>query len=326
MSAKDLIVYQTDSGAIELPVDAAAETIWATQKQIADVFGVNVRTVNEHLSNIFSTEELEKGATIRKIQIVRTEGKREVKREIEHYNLDAIISVGYRVNSKNATIFRKWATKTLRAYIADGFLINPSRIEYNKSQFLRAIEDMKLLATNSSAVGSTEVADLVQAFTGTWFSLDAYDKNELPRAGGVKQAVQVGADDLAESLVKLRETLIAEREATDIFGVEREKGGLKALFGNVFQSFAGEDMYPSVEEKAAHLLYFVVKNHVFLDGNKRSGAYSFVWFLKEAGVLNIHEISPQALTAITLLVAESKPSEKDRMIGLVLSMLGVSAQ
>ncbi|NCC20797.1 Fic/DOC family protein, partial [Candidatus Saccharibacteria bacterium] len=326
MSAKDLIVYQTDSGAIELPVDAAAETIWATQKQIADVFGVNVRTVNEHLSNIFSTEELEKGATIRKIQIVRTEGKREVKREIEHYNLDAIISVGYRVNSKNATIFRKWATKTLRAYIADGFLINPSRIEYNKSQFLRAIEDMKLLAANSSAVGSTEVADLVQAFTGTWFSLDAYDKNELPRAGGVKQAVQVGADDLAESLVKLRETLIAEREATDIFGVEREKGGLKALFGNVFQSFAGEDMYPSVEEKAAHLLYFVVKNHVFLDGNKRSGAYSFVWFLKEAGVLNIHEISPQALTAITLLVAESKPSEKDRMIGLVLSMLGVSAQ
>jgi death-on-curing family protein len=156
--------------------------------------------------------------------------------------------------------------------------------------------------------------------------LDAYDKNELPRAGGVKQAVQVGADDLAESLVKLRETLIAEREATDIFGVEREKGGLKALFGNVFQSFAGEDMYPSVEEKAAHLLYFVVKNHVFLDGNKRSGAYSFVWFLKEAGVLNIHEISPQALTAITLLVAESKPSEKDRMIGLVLSMLGVSAR
>ncbi len=326
MSAKDLIVYQTDSGAIELPVDAAAETIWATQKQIADVFGVNVRTVTEHLSNIFSTEELEKGATIRKIQIVRTEGKREVKREIEHYNLDAIISVGYRVNSKNATIFRKWATKTLRAYIADGFLINPSRIEYNKSQFLRAIEDMKLLAANSSAVGSTEVADLVQAFTGTWFSLDAYDKNELPRAGGVKQAVQVGADDLAESLVKLRETLIAEREATDILGVEREKGGLKALFGNVFQSFAGEDMYPSVEEKAAHLLYFVVKNHVFLDGNKRSGAYSFVWFLKEAGVLNIHEISPQALTAITLLVAESKPSEKDRMIGLVLSMLGVSAR
>ncbi len=326
MSAKDLIVYQTDSGAIELPVDAAAETIWATQKQIADVFGVNVRTVNEHLSNIFSTEELEKGATIRKIQIVRTEGKREVKREIEHYNLDAIISVGYRVNSKNATIFRKWATKTLRAYIADGFLINPSRIEYNKSQFLRAIEDMKLLAANSSAVGSTEVADLVQAFTGTWFSLDAYDKNELPRAGGVKQAVQVGADDLAESLVKLRETLIAEREATDIFGVEREKGGLKALFGNVFQSFAGEDMYPSVEEKAAHLLYFVVKNHVFLDGNKRSGAYSFVWFLKEAGVLNIHEISPQALTAITLLVAESRPNEKDKMIGLVLSMLDVSAQ
>ena len=325
-SSNNPIIYQAADGAIELSVDAGSETIWATQRQIADVFGVNVRTVNEHLSNIFNTNELEKASTIRKFRIVRIEGGREVGREMEHYNLDAIISVGYRVNSKNATIFRKWATKTLRAYITDGFVVNPARIEHNKSQFLRAIEDMKLLAVQSESIGVSEVTDLVEAFAGTWFSLDAYDKDELPRAGSVKQAVQVGADDLAKNLVQLRETLIGEDEATDIFGVEREKGGLHALFGNVFQSFAGEDVYPSVEEKAAHLLYFVVKNHVFLDGNKRSGAYSFVWFLKEAGVLNIHEISPQALTAITLLVAESKPDEKDKMIGLVLLMLGVSSR
>ena len=152
-SSNNPIIYQAADGAIELSVDAGSETIWATQRQIADVFGVNVRTVNEHLSNIFNTNELEKASTIRKFRIVRIEGGREVGREMEHYNLDAIISVGYRVNSKNATIFRKWATKTLHAYITDGFVVNPARIEHNKSQFLRAIEDMKLLAAQSEAVG-----------------------------------------------------------------------------------------------------------------------------------------------------------------------------
>ena len=235
MSTNNLVVYQAPSGAIELPVDTSAETMWATQRQIATLFGINVRTVNEHLRNIFSTGELSRDPTIRNFRIARIEGAREVKREIEHYSLDAIISVGYRVNSKNATIFRKWATKILRAYISDGFVINPARIEYNKSQFLCAIGDMKLLATQSGAVGISEVADLVKAFAGTWFSLDAYDKDELPRVGGVKQAVRVGADGLAKDLVKLRETLISEGEATDIFDVEREKGGLHALFGNVFQ-------------------------------------------------------------------------------------------
>lgn len=147
MHDKTLAIYQAENGAIELPVDAASETIWATQKQIAEVFGVNTRTVNEHLMNIFAAEELDKDSVIRKIRTTASDGK---SYDTLHYNLDAIISVGYRVNSKNATAFRKWATQTLRAYITDGYAINPARIEHNQSQFIRALEDMKLLSRFSS--------------------------------------------------------------------------------------------------------------------------------------------------------------------------------
>lgn len=320
MDDSKLTIYQSETGAIELPVDATSETIWASQKQIAEVFNVDVRTVNEHLKNIFKTDELTEDSVVRKFRITASDGK---KYDTKHYNLDAVISVGYRVNSKNATAFRKWATTTLHTYVTDGFVINPARIEQNKSHFLRAIEDMKLIAANTDVVGSNEVSDLATAFANTWFSLNAYDKSELPSHGNIKQVVHVGADDLAQSLANLRTTLIAKGEATDIFGQERVEGGLSGLFGNVFQSFDGNDVYPTLEEKAAHLLYFVVKNHVFTDGNKRSGAYAFVWFLQQVGLLNTHEISPQALTAITLLVAESDPSNKDKVIGLILLLLGV---
>ena len=319
----NIVIYQNANGAIELPVDVTQETIWATQRQIASLFEVNTPAIYKHISNILKDGELEKKSTISKMEIVQKEGSRNVKREVEIYNLDMVISVGYRVNSKKATAFRKWATKTLKSFISDGFVINPERIEHNKSQFLAAIEDMKLLAQNVDAVGSSEVADLVTTFAKTWFSLDAYDKSELPNKGSIQQAVDLGAEDLQKALTNLRKQLIEKGEATDIFGQERSQDGLAGLFGNVLQSFGGEDVYSTLEEKAAHLLYFVVKNHVFVDGNKRSGAYAFVWFLKEVKLLNTKEISPQALTAITLLVAESNPHDKDKMIGLVLLMLGV---
>jgi len=319
-----MVIYQAKNGAIELPVDASTETIWATQKQIAEVFGVDVRTVNEHLQNIFKIDELAKETTIRKIRIVQIEGSREVGREIEHYNLDAIISVGYRVNSKNATAFRKWATQTLRSYITDGYAINPARIEHNKSQFTKALNDLKLLSANVNKVGSSEVTDIALAFANTWFSLDAYDKSNLPTGGTLKKTIDISAKELQSALANLKGQLIKSKEATELFGTERDKGGLQSLYANVFQSFGGQDVYPTLEEKAAHLLYFTVKNHVFIDGNKRSGAYAFVWFLQKANLLNIQQISPQALTAITLLVAESNPQNKDKMIGVILLLLGVT--
>lgn len=213
MDEKQLVIFQNESGAIELSVDACAETIWATQKQIASVFGVNIPAVNKHIRNILNDNELE-DSTISKKEIVQQEGGRKISRSVTTYNLDMIISVGYRVNSKKATVFRKWATTTLRSYIADGFVINPTQIEHNKSQFQKALEDMKLLAAKSEIVGSTEVADLASAFANTWFSLDAYDKTSLPDAGNIKQIVNVGAHDLQKSLADLKVKLIAQGEAT----------------------------------------------------------------------------------------------------------------
>lgn len=319
----NLAIYQSGSGAIELPVDASSETIWATQKQIADIFGVKPQNITIHIANIYEEGELTEKATCKESLQVQLEGNREVQRTVRQYNLDMIIAIGYRISSGKGTAFRKWATQTLRSYISDGYAINSTRIEHNRSQFTRALQDLKLLAENTSQVGSSEATDLALAFANTWLSLDAYDKAELPSSGNIKQHIDIGSQDLQAELAKLKAQLVASGEATELFGTEREKGGLDSLFHNVFQSFGGEDVYPTVEEKAAHLLYFTVKNHVFIDGNKRSGAYAFVWFLQRMQLLNTHEISPQALTAITLLVAESDPADKDKLVGLVLLMLGV---
>ena len=312
-----LVVYQAADGAIELPVDAKTETIWASQAQIVSLFGIDQSGVARHIKNILADKEVSKKSNMRKMHIANSD------KPVVFYSLDIILAVGYRANSGNAIKFRKWATATLKQYITSGFVIDKKRIEYNNAQFFRALSDLKLLSADIEQVGSSEATDLALAFAATWLSLDAYDKSELPSSGTIKKTVDIGAGELGAELHKLRKALIAKGEATDIFATERTKGGLHALFGNVFQSFAGEDVYPTVEEKAAHLLYFVVKNHVFVDGNKRSGAYAFVWFLQKTGLLNIHEISPQALTAITLLVAESKPEDKDKMVGLVLLMLKV---
>lgn len=318
MNDNKIVIYQAKNGAIELPVDASTETIWATQKQIAEVFGVDRSRVTRHINNIFTDGEVQQKSNVRKTHFANSD------KPVAIYSLDIILAVGYRTNSNRAIKFRKWATKTLRSYITDGYAINPARIEHNKSQFTKALNDLKLLSADVNKVGSSEVTDIALAFANTWFSLDAYDKSNLPTGGTFKKTIDISAKELQSALANLKDQLIKSKEATELFGTERDKGGLQSLYANVFQSFGGQDVYPTLEEKAAHLLYFTVKNHVFIDGNKRSGAYAFVWFLQKANLLNIHQISPQALTAITLLVAESSPQNKDKMIGLILLLLGVT--
>ena len=184
-----VIVYQAKNGAIELRGDFSRETVWATQAQIAGAFEVDVRTVNEHIQNIVKTKELPEKVTIRKFRIVQTEGKREVDRDVKHYNLDMILSVGYRVNSKKATLFRQWATKTLRSYIVDGFVVNKSRIAKNYSHFLSVVEDIKQLLPAGTEVKAGDVVDLVTLFADTWLSLDAYDHDALPKGKLTKKRV-----------------------------------------------------------------------------------------------------------------------------------------
>ena len=318
---KDVVIYQAKSGAIELRGDFGKETLWANQAQIASAFDVDVRTINEHIRNIYKSGELKETATIRNFRIVQKEGNREVEREIKHYNLDMIISAGYRVNSKTATRFRQWATKTLREHITQGYTINRSRIAKNYDAFLESVESVKRLLPADGAVDAESALELVRLFASTWFSLDAYDRSALPKAGATKRQVRMTGSDLVSALGELKRELLSKGEATDIFGEERQRDAVPGIVGNVFQSFGGKDLYPTVEEKAAHLLYFVVKNHPFVDGNKRSGAFAFVWFLRKARVLDSSRLTPEALTALTLLVAESDPKDKDRVASLVVSLI-----
>ncbi len=317
----EIIVYQNKSGAIEFKGDFQKETLWADLQQIANLFEIDKSGVSRHIQNIYKSQELSPKATVAKIATVQKEGDRQVKRSIEYYNLDLILSVGYRVNSQKATVFRQWATKTLRQHILSGYTINKKRLAKNYETFLQAVEDVKKILPQDNKLKAGDTLELVKMFASTWFSLNAYDKASFPKKGITKKQVQITAGELAEVLVSLKAELVKQKEASDLFGQEKSKDALAGIVGNVFQSFAGKSLYPSVEEKSAHLLYFMIKNHPFVDGNKRSAAFAFVWFLKKTQVLDISSLSPSALTALTLLVAESNPKDKERMIGLILLIL-----
>lgn len=315
------VIYQAKSGAIELRGDFEKETIWASLDQIAALFGRDKSVISRHIKDIFQQKELDPKATVAKNATVQTEGKRQVRRNIEYFNLDMIISVGYRVNSKTATQFRIWATKTLRNYIVDGYAINKNRIAKNYEGFLSVVEDIKKLLPAGSTTESKDVVELVSLFADTWLSLDAYDKELLPKGKLTKKKVELTASKISESLNSLKKNLLEKSEVTEIFGKERVPGSVAGIVGNVMQAFGGKELYPSAEEKAAHLLYFIIKNHPFIDGNKRSGAFAFVWFLDQAKILDTERITPSALTALTIMVAESDPSHKEKVVKLILNLI-----
>lgn len=315
------IVFQTKSGSLRLRADVNAETFWLTQQQVAAVFDVQKAAISKHVRSIFESGELSKEATVSTLETVQTEGGRSVTRRVEHYNLDLVISIGYRVNSKKATSFRQWATKVLRGYISDGFAIDRKLAGRRYEQFMDAVEAVKKMLPAASSVDRSSVLELVGLFADTWFSLDAFDKDLLTGVGMTKAKVELTAELLTSAIGELRGELMGRGEATELFGQARNASAVKGIVGNVMQSFGGKELYPSVEGKAAHLLYFLVKNHPFSDGNKRSGAFAFVWFLNKAGRLDRTRITPPALTALTLLVAESDPKDKDRMVRLVMELV-----
>lgn len=316
-----IIVYQARNGAIELRGDSKHETIWANRMQMAEIFGVNPQAITKHIQNIYNEKELQRKATSSKMELVQNESGRSVRRQIDIYNLDMLISVGYRINSSVGTKFRQWATKTLRSHIVDGYTINRKRISKNYEVFLKAVEDVKKLLPSGGTVDAVSAMELVKMFASTWLSLDSYDREALPQGGITKKKVEFTAEELQRDLEQLKRDLVKRGEATNLFGSIRGGQSIEGIVGNIFQTFGGHDLYPTIEEKAAHLLYFMVKNHPFADGNKRSGAFSFVWFLRQAKILNPSRLTPEALTALTLLVAESNPKEKGKMVGLVLLLL-----
>jgi prophage maintenance system killer protein len=321
-----IIIYEGADKSVEVQLDTDRDTVWLTQRQMAELFDTSSDNVSLHLKNIYGDGELDEPATTEDSLVVRQEGKRQVARSIKHYNLDAIISLGYRVNSRRAVQFRQWATRTLREHLTRGWTLNRQRLEINARELEAAMALVRKAAlspelTTDSGRG---LVDIVSRYAQTFLLLQRYDEGLLtePRAqpGGRLPSVK----EARAALDNLKAELMARGEATDLFA--RDRGdGLASLMGNLDQSVFGEPAYPSVEAKAAHLLYFVVKNHPFSDGNKRSAAFLFVDFLhRNDRLLNAADepvINDVGLAALTLLVAESNPVNKETMIRLIMNML-----
>lgn len=310
-----IVIYQTKSGALELRGDVKSETIWATQAQIAEVFDVERSVITKHIRNILKDKEINEKSNVQKMHIANSD------KPVSFYSLDVILSIGYRTNSKVAITFRQWATKTLREHITKGYTINRKQISKNYDSFLKTVESIQNLLPENITLDPKAVLDLIKEFASTWVSLDAYDKEILQIKGVNKKNVKLTGEELLSAISNLKSELNKKGEVTDLFAKERQNGSIEGIVGNIMQTFGGSSLYKTAEEKAAHLLYFMVKNHPFIDGNKRSGAFTFVWFLRKTRVKNFRNINPATLTTLTLLIAESHPKNKDQMVALVTELL-----
>lgn len=312
---KNVVLFESADGSVELPVmlDPEREDVWLSRAQLATLFGRDVKTIGKHVANALR-EELagSESRTVAKFATVQTEGVREVVRQVEHYNLDMILSVGYRVKSARGVEFRRWATDVLRRYIVAGHAENERQLE-------QLGQVAKIMARVPESLESRQILDIVQSYTGALDLLDDYDHLCVTAPEGSPAAREITYEECREVIESLR----FGRESS-LFGVEKDES-FKGAVGNVFQSFGGHDLYPTLEEKAAHLLYFVVKDHSFLDGNKRIAAAVFLYFLDRNGALftpaGEKAIDDSALVAMTILIAESKPEEKDVMVALVMHFL-----
>ncbi len=313
-----IIIYQAKNGAIEFRGDMKNETIWATQNQVSELFDVERSVITKHIRNILKDKELEENSVCAKFAHTANDGK---TYQVQYYNLDVILSVGYRTNSKIAIVFRQWATKTLREHITKGYTINRRQIAQNYDSFMQTVASVQNLLPEHIAFDPGAVLDLVKEFASTWISLDAYDKETLKIKGVNKKNIKLKSDELFSAILNLKKELIQKKETTELFATEREKGSIEGIVGNIMQTFGGKPLYKTIEEKAAHLLYFIAKGHPFLDGNKRSGAFAFVWFLRKTKTKGFRNINPATLTALALLVAESDPKKKDQIVALVTQLL-----
>ena len=318
----EVVVYEAPDGDVRLDVQFDQETVWLTERQMADVFQTTRQNVNQHLQVVFLDGELDRAATSKDFLLVRTEGRRRVRRAVAHYNLDAIISVGYRVNSKRAVRFRQWATRTLRQHLVQGHTLDERRLA--ERGLREAREKLDLLARTLrgqslvSGTGET-VLEIVTAYADTWRLLLEYDEDRLESPPGTQPpTAALDHDQAVSAIADLKAALVERGEASSLFGVPRGEI-LEGVLGNVEQTMFGEPLYRTREEKAANLLYFLVKDHPFTDGNKRIGSLLFLLYLGKEGL--DHDFHPRALTALTLLIAQSESASKDLMVRLVVNLL-----
>ena len=320
----DIAIYESPGGVVE--VRLTGETVWLNQPQLARLFGRERSVIARHIKNVFSDNELDEKSVCAKFAQTAPDGK---TYQVDHYDLDAIISVGYRVKSKEGVRFRQWATKTLSQHLTRGYTLNRQRFEENALELEAALAFIRK-ASGSGALTTDQgrgLVDVIARYTQTFLLLQRYDDGLLTEPKGAAGGVFPAITEARVRIAALKQDLMTRGEAGDLFGRERETG-LESILGNLEQSVFGEPAYPSVEAKAAHLLYFVIKNHPFSDGNKRIGSFLFVEFLHRNGRLfrsGESIVSDMALAALALLVAESDPKQKDMLIRLIMHMLAGAA-
>lgn len=325
-----LIAFKPSNGITEYKVilDENKETLWATELQIADLFGRDRTVVNRHIKNAFKDKELDENTTSAKIAQVRKEGNREIEREVTHYNLDVIISVGYRVKSSLATEFRIWATSKLKEYLLKGYSVNQELLERNKTQIQKLKTEINLLQ-DIAFQNQTQITDgflsIIGHYSKSFELLNKYDTEELGVDNLNKKFIYIiNYSDVKNAISELKNNLKSKGEASELFGNEKDKS-FEGIMGSISQTVYGELAYPTIEQQAAQLLYSIIKGHAFSDGNKRIGSFIFVWFLEQN---NLHltiegdrKINENALVALALAVAQSLPDQRNIIVKLIINLI-----
>lgn len=311
--SKEVVIFKNGELELEVTVNENRENVWLSQDQMATLFDVDRSRVTRHIKNIYDDSELDENSTCAENALVQTEGKRKVKRTIKIYNLDMILAVGYRVKSPNGIIFRKWATSILKDYMIKGYTINQKRLD----ALHKTVEIQTRILASTLELDEKEVLNVIETYANALSLLDDYDHGLLSKPEGTDFIYRLSYQECRELIDKMKFD-------SDVFGIEKEEGKLNGILAAVYQNVFGQELYPSIEEKAANLLYFLIKDHPFADGCKRIGATIFLEFLNKNNHLIIEGtpiISNSALVAITLMIAESRPEEKETMVSLVMNFL-----
>ena len=319
-----IVIYQTEDGQTQIDVRLENETVWLTQAQMAELFETDRTSIVRHINNIYKAEELDRESTCAKIAQVQTEGKRQVTRTIPFFNLDMIISVGYRVNSKRGIKFRQWANRVLKEYLVKGYAVN-ERIRHEQIGELRQLVGMLgRTIQNQTLLSNDETNALFEVVTDYTYALDTLDNYDYERLAIDKTTKEEPFHATYENAMEAINGLREKFGGSALFGNEKDDS-FKSSIGQIYQTFGGEELYPSVEEKAATLLYLVTKNHSFSDGNKRIAATLFLWFLNNNHILyrkdGSKRLADNTLVALTLMIAESKTDEKDVMVKVVVNLI-----
>lgn len=313
MANNEIIIFQNQD--VKLKVNLKDDTVWLSLEQMSRLFDRDKSVISRHIKNALE-EELE-NSTVAKFATVQKEGDRNVTRDIEYYNLDMIISVGYRVKSNNGIIFRKWANKVLKDYLIKGYALNNKRLEYLEKT-IKLIDIAGRIDSELKDCEAMEIIKVINNYSNALNLLDDYDHKRISKPSGTTSNNKIIYEDCMDIVNKLK-----FNSDSDLFGLEKNQG-LKAIIGTIYQSFDGKDLYPTIEEKAANFLYLITKDHTFIDGNKRIAAILFIYFLEFYNLLyteNRQIIDNNALVAITLLIAQSNPKEKEVIIDLVMNFL-----